>query len=56
MNDSNATQASIAKLLKEQNSLYEKTVNSIMSNKNKFIQNIELYEDEIFSAQESNDD
>ncbi|MDQ7043887.1 MAG: mechanosensitive ion channel family protein [Sulfurimonas sp.] len=49
MNDSNATQASIAKLLKEQNSLYEKTVNSIMSNKNKFIQNIELYEDEIFS-------
>jgi MscS family membrane protein len=49
MTENNATQESIASLLKIQNTLYEKSVNSIMSNKNRFINDIEQYEDEIFS-------
>jgi len=49
MTENNATQESIASLLKVQNTLYEKSVNSIMSNKNRFTNDIEQYEDEIFS-------
>lgn len=49
MTESNATQESIASLLKVQNTLYEKSVNTIMSNKSRFIYDIEQYEDEIFS-------
>ncbi len=49
MTESNATQESIASLLKVQNTLYEKSVNTIMSNKSRFINDIEQYEDEIFS-------
>ncbi|SFV52469.1 Small-conductance mechanosensitive channel [hydrothermal vent metagenome] len=49
MTESNATQESIASLLKVQNTLYEKSVNTIMSNKSRFINNIEQYENEIFS-------
>ncbi len=49
MTETNATQESIASLLKVQNTLYEKSVNTIMSNKSRFINDIEQYEDEIFS-------
>lgn len=49
MNEDNATQESIEGLLQEQNSLYERAVNSIMANKDKYIKNIELYKNEIFS-------
>ncbi|MDF1882533.1 mechanosensitive ion channel family protein [Sulfurimonas sp. SAG-AH-194-C21] len=49
MNESNATQESIESLLQEQNSLYEKSVNTTMSNKNRVVKNTQLYEDEIFS-------
>ncbi len=49
MTENNATQESIASLLKIQNTLYEKSVNSIMSNKNRFTNDIEQYEDEVFS-------
>ena len=49
MTETNATQESIASLLKVQNTLYEKSVNAIMSNKSRFINDIEQYEDEIFS-------
>ncbi|CAI6166886.1 MAG: hypothetical protein SPLUMA2_SPLUMAMAG2_01358 [uncultured Sulfurimonas sp.] len=49
MTESNATEESIASLLEVQNTLYEKSVNTIMSNKSRFINDIEQYEDEIFS-------
>ncbi len=49
MAENNATHESIASLVKVQNALYEKSINSIMSNKNRFTNDIEQYEDEIFS-------
>ena len=36
MAENNATHESIASLIKVQNALYEKSINSIMSNKNRF--------------------
>lgn len=49
MNEDNATQESIKLLLKEQDKLYDKAVKSIIANKNKYINNINLYINEIFS-------
>ncbi|MDF1877264.1 mechanosensitive ion channel family protein [Sulfurimonas sp. SAG-AH-194-L11] len=49
MDESNTTSESIGELLQEQNRLYEESMNFIMSNKKKFIENVEQYEDEIFS-------
>ena len=49
MNENNATQESIELLLKKQNGLYEKVINSVMSNKDNFIRNIKLYKSEIFA-------
>ena len=49
MNEDNATQESIQDLLKEQDILYDRAVKSIMVNKDRYINNINLYINEIFS-------
>jgi MscS family membrane protein len=49
MNDNNVTQDEIKSLLQKQSLLYEKALNRMMSNKTDFIQNLDLYESEMFS-------
>lgn len=49
INDANATQEKIEELLIEQNKLYEKALNYMMADKDKFIQNLDLYDNEMFS-------
>ncbi len=49
MHEDNITKELIQKLLKEQNTLYNEALNELMTNKVKYINNIELYESEIFS-------
>jgi len=51
MNEDNVTKELIQTLLKEQNILYNKALNNLMTNKVRYINNIELYESEIFSLQ-----
>jgi len=49
MNDQNATKEIIQKLLKDQETLYDEALNDLMSNKVNYINNMELYESEIFA-------
>jgi len=49
MNEDNVTKELIQDLLKEQNTLYNEAINELMSNKTRYINDIELYESEIFS-------
>ena len=49
INDVNATKESIKEVLKEQDYLYSQAVNDFMSSKSKYINNIDSYENEIFS-------
>ena len=49
MNENNVTKELIQELLKEQNLLYDEALNELMSNKAKYVNDIELYESEIFS-------
>jgi len=50
INDANVTQEEIANLLGKQNKLYEKALNYMMSNKEEFIQNLDLYDNDIFAT------
>ena len=49
MNEDNITKKVVGELLEEQSSLYDEALNELMSKKNKYINDIELYESEIFS-------
>jgi len=51
MNEDNITKEGIQKLLKEQNIIYNEALNELMTNKSKYINDIALYESEIFSIQ-----
>ncbi len=49
MNDNNATEKGIEKLIKKQEILYEQALDHLMSNKKHYINNIKLYNSEIFA-------
>ncbi len=49
MNESNITQEAMQKIVEEQELRYEMALNELMSNKNSYIKNINLYNSEIFS-------
>ena len=49
MNEDNITKQVVEELLEEQSSLYDIALNELMSKKNKYINDIELYENEIFA-------
>jgi len=51
MNENNVTQEIVTSLLEEQNKLYSAVVDKLMANKNKYLNHIKLYENEIFSLQ-----
>ncbi len=49
MNDANITQDEIKRLVQEQELSYERTLDELMANKQKYIQGLRLYNSEIFS-------
>lgn len=49
INDANATQEKIEDLLVKQNRLYESALNSMMADKDTFLNKLKLYDNEIFS-------
>lgn len=49
MDDDNVTKEQIETLLEQQNRLYNRAVENLMVNKNSYINNVNLYESEIFS-------
>jgi len=49
INDDNITQSEIESLLEIQNSSYEKALNNMMSSKDEFVKNLDMYENEMFS-------
>ena len=49
MNERNTTKDTIHELIEKQNSMYVTALNEIMSNKNRYINDIKLYESEIFT-------